>query len=173
MPRTIKLYIKNNSNKHFQKYLEEKKKTYNIEGIKERDIVFETNVSQENPSFMLELYGYDGKRKMKLDNFEDFDEIFAKIDQMPIRQAQMKKPKKDVNYSLYSNDTARKSPFGYANANKAKQTLSAIKSEPKTYQHRVINTMYNRAKYHKSRTPEMEDAMKVYKGWLKKNNYKV
>lgn len=173
MSRTIKIYIKDNSNKNFQRYLEEKKKTHNIQGIKDRNIVFETNVSPDNPPFMLELYGYDGKRKMKLDKFEDFDEVFAKIDQMPIRQAEMKRnSKKEVNYSLYSNDTARKSPFGYASANKAKKTLGLLRGEPKTYQHRVVNTMYNRAKHHKSQTPEMKEAMKVYKAWLQKNGYK-
>ena len=38
----------------------------------------------------------------------------------------------------------------------------------RTYDLQVINTMYNRAKYHKFRTKKMEEAMKVFQKYLKK-----
>jgi hypothetical protein len=34
----------------------------------------------------------------------------------------------------------------------------------------VVNTMYNRAKYHANQTDGMRDAMKIFKKWL--NNKK-
>jgi len=37
------------------------------------------------------------------------------------------------------------------------------------YQKQVVNTMYNRAKYHPHITKEMVEAMKVFKEWLDKN----
>ena len=37
------------------------------------------------------------------------------------------------------------------------------------YQKQVVNTMYNRAKYHPHQTDKMREAMKVFKEWLDKN----
>lgn len=37
------------------------------------------------------------------------------------------------------------------------------------YQKQVVNTMYNRAKYHPHQTDGMKEAMKVFKKWLDKN----
>jgi hypothetical protein len=75
-----------------------------------------------------------------------------------------------ANKSLYNN--GRKKPktiTGYGTKEKALETLKNIKKFDKTYQKQVVNTMYNRAKYHKYQTKGMRDSMKVYKTWLNKN----
>ena len=60
--------------------------------------------------------------------------------------------------------------FGYKNAQKAKNTLKKLKTlnKPEVYNFQVINTMYYRAKHHKYRTKDMEEAMKVFKKYLDK-----
>ena len=40
------------------------------------------------------------------------------------------------------------------------------------YQKQVVNTMYNRAKYHPYQTEDMREAMKVFEKWLQKNSKK-
>jgi len=56
----------------------------------------------------------------------------------------------------------------YVDKQKAIDTINIIKDRNITYQKQVINTMYNRAKYHPYQTEDMRDAMKIYKIWLKK-----
>ena len=58
---------------------------------------------------------------------------------------------------------------GFKNKQKALDTLKLIKNKNITYQKQVVNTMYNRAKYHPYRTPDMIKAMNVYRQWLKNN----
>lgn len=64
--------------------------------------------------------------------------------------------------------------FGYKNAQKAKNTLKKLKTlnKPEVYNFQVINTMYYRAKHHKYRTKDMEEAMKVFKKYLDKRKSK-
>jgi hypothetical protein len=59
---------------------------------------------------------------------------------------------------------------GYGTAEKAKQTLKRLKGKPSAYQRQVATTMFYRAKYHKYRTKQMEEAMKVYKHFLESLN---
>jgi len=74
-----------------------------------------------------------------------------------------------IKKSLYSNGVKKpKAKTGYGSEEKAKQTLKNIKNFDKKYQLQVVNTMYNRAKYHANQTKGMRDAMKIYKEWLKK-----
>jgi len=71
---------------------------------------------------------------------------------------------------LYSNlhpNTTMKGT-GFKDEEKAKKTIEIIKFRSPKYQFDVINTMYNRAKFHPNQTPEMKKAMKVFKDWLKK-----
>lgn len=72
---------------------------------------------------------------------------------------------------LYSN--GKKSPrtkTGYGSPKKARDTIRNIKKFDKAYQKQVVNTMYNRAKYHANQTEGMREAMKVFKKWLKSKN---
>ena len=64
--------------------------------------------------------------------------------------------------SLYSNSDRKKSrtKIGYGNAKRASETLD------KSYQKQVVNTMYNRAKFHANQTSDMREAMKIFKKWL-------
>ena len=62
---------------------------------------------------------------------------------------------------------------GYGSKEKALKTLRIIKKEPLIKQKQIVITMYNRAKFHKHRTKKMEDAMKVYEPWMRKNNISI
>ena len=78
---------------------------------------------------------------------------------------------KKVNKSLYEDKhpTTSTKGTGFKDMMKALQTLKIIKKRDMMYQKQVVNTMYNRAKYHPHQTKEMRDAMKVFKEWLDKN----
>ena len=69
---------------------------------------------------------------------------------------------------LYSDDHPNISlkGTGFKNATIANNTIKLIKNRSLKYQFDVINTMYNRAKYHPNQTIEMKDAMKIFKIWL-------
>ena len=74
--------------------------------------------------------------------------------------------------SLYSNGKKRpRTKTGYGDSKRAKDTLKNIKKFDNNYQMQVVNTMYNRAKYHANQTEGMRDAMKIFKKWL--NNKKT
>ena len=83
----------------------------------------------------------------------------------------MNTPKRDpMNKSLYASGTKKpRTKTGYGDAEKAKMTLKNIKKFDRTYQTQVVNTLYNRAKYHKYQTKDMREAMKVFKKWLNEN----
>ena len=78
---------------------------------------------------------------------------------------------KSKNRSLYANGKKRsKVKSGYGDEKKAEDTIKNVKKYNKKYQYQVINTMYNRAKYHANQTKDMRKAMVVFKKWL--NKYK-
>ena len=56
--------------------------------------------------------------------------------------------------SLYSDKNPKTTihKFGYGSKKKALDTIKNVKSYSKKYQFQIINTMYNRAKFHKNRT---------------------
>ena len=74
------------------------------------------------------------------------------------------------NKSLYEDKHPESSTkgLGFRNKQKAIDTLKIIKNRDLTYQKQVVNTMYNRAKYHPYQTKDMKEAMKIFKKWLKK-----
>ena len=77
------------------------------------------------------------------------------------------------NKSLYEDkhpETSTKG-LGFRNKQKAIDTLKIIKNRDLTYQKQVVNTMYNRAKYHPYQTKDMKEAMKIFKKWLQKNKH--
>lgn len=63
----------------------------------------------------------------------------------------------------------RLSGLGYANEEKAHNTIKKIKHMDKNYQVSTILTMYYRAKHHPHQTKNMKKAMNVFKKWLKNN----
>jgi len=75
------------------------------------------------------------------------------------------------NKSLYEDKHPKTSTkgTGFKDKKKALETLKIIKDRDIVYQKQVVNTMYNRAKYHPNKTESMKDAMKVFKVWLEKN----
>lgn len=78
------------------------------------------------------------------------------------------KYKKSINKSLFSSGKNKpKIKSGYSSKEIAEQTLKNLRGFPKEYKMQVVNTMYNRAKYHKYQTKGMRDAMRVYSRWLK------
>jgi len=78
---------------------------------------------------------------------------------------------KKINTSLYEDTHPKTSTkgTGFKDKQKALDTLKIIKDRDIVYQKQVVNTMYNRAKYHPNQTKEMKDAMKVFAKWLDKN----
>ena len=79
---------------------------------------------------------------------------------------------KKINTSLYEDkhpNTSTKGT-GFKDKQKALDTLDILKNRDIIYQKQVVNTMYNRAKYHPHQTKNMIEAMKVFKKWLNENN---
>ena len=83
-----------------------------------------------------------------------------------IKNKNSKKTKKIKNMSLYANHHPNTSikGYGYADKEKAHKTIDKLKKIKKgrIYNLQVLNTMYNRAKYHKFRTKKMEEAMNIF-----------
>ena len=71
--------------------------------------------------------------------------------------------------TLYDNFHPEKSlkGTGFKNTKVALNTLKLVSKRSLKYQFDVVNTMYNRAKYHPHKTKDMEDAMKIFHKWLK------
>ena len=72
----------------------------------------------------------------------------------------------DLYSNLHPNRTMKGT--GFKNKKTALKTIQLIRFRSPTYQFNVINTMFNRAKYHPNQTKEMCDAMKIFEDWLKK-----
>ncbi len=117
--------------------------------------------------FRITLYGYDNKIKYISNKISSLPLFIKKIDKMPLGKMERLK-----SIELYTNAHPESTTkgTGYKNRNSALKTLRLIKNKSKKYQFLVINTLYQRAKYHKHRTKKMEIAMKIYKKWL--NEYK-
>lgn len=71
---------------------------------------------------------------------------------------------------LYTDDHPELSTkgTGFKNENIALHTIKIISKRCLKYQFDVVNTMYNRAKYHPNQTPDMKKAMVIFKLWLHK-----
>lgn len=78
--------------------------------------------------------------------------------------------KNNSNSKLYADDHPELSTkgTGFKNENIALNTIKIISKRCLKYQFDVINTMYNRAKYHPNQTPDMLKAMVIFKDWLDK-----
>ncbi len=117
--------------------------------------------------FNISLYGYDGKLKYVTNKINCIQSIIEKIDEMPLGKIE-----KIKSIELYT-DAHPKSTVkgtGYKDKKLAKRTLNLIKNKPKKTQFLIVNVLYQRAKYHKSQTKNMVEAMSVFEKWL--NNYR-
>lgn len=76
--------------------------------------------------------------------------------------------------NLYDNNNPKTNIIGtgYKDVTTVKKTIDLISKRSYIYQKSVINTMYNRAKYHKNKTDDMVKAIKYMKRWLDKNKNK-
>jgi hypothetical protein len=63
-------------------------------------------------------------------------------------------------------DKKRRIRLRYGTANRARETIKKLQTQPKQYQVQAAHTMYYRAKYHKHQTKGMRNAMKIYKTFL-------
>lgn len=84
------------------------------------------------------------------------------------RKSQNRRSKRKRRSTLYSNKKPKITGIGYKNKQTALLTLKKLRSEnvPLNRQIWIINTLYNRAKYHPSQTDNMIDAMNIYDAWL-------
>ena len=122
-------------------------------------------------SFIVELYGLDGKKKQTFKNFNS-KKIFKIIDRMPMAKVNEDKKIKPLNLSLFSdyNPKTTTHGLGFKDKDKALYTIKTIKNRNLKYQVNVIATMLGRAKKHPYKTKNMRDAIKVFSLWMK--NYK-
>ena len=122
-------------------------------------------------NFSIELFGFDGTKKQKFQNFNS-RKIFKIIDIMPMSKVLKNKKIKPLNLSLFSdyNPKTTTHGLGFKDKEKALHTVKAIKNRDIKYQVNVIATMLGRAKKHPYKTKNMKDAIKVFSLWMK--NYK-
>lgn len=126
--------------------------------------------------FKLTLFGYDGEAKYSTysNTQGQLNRIYNLIETMPMRKLEVARKKKSELYTDRNPKTTLQGT-GFKDAKKALSTLELIKNRDLIYQFQVVNTMYNRAKFHPHRTKDMEAAMKIFKKWLdqyKKNKSK-
>jgi len=57
---------------------------------------------------------------------------------------------------------------GFKDIKTAMRTIKLVSKRSLRYQFDVINTMYNRAKYHPHKTKQMGEAINIFKKWLNK-----
>ena len=75
------------------------------------------------------------------------------------------KLKPELYNDLHPESSLKKT--GFKDIKTALRTIKLVSTRSLKYQFDVINTMYNRAKYHPNRTKDMEEAMKIFFTWLK------
>ena len=78
--------------------------------------------------------------------------------------------KNNSKSKLYTDDHPELSTkgTGFKDEKNALNTIKIISSRCLKYQFDVVNTMYNRAKYHQNQKPDMKKAMVIFKLWLDK-----
>jgi hypothetical protein len=119
---------------------------------------------QKNDEFSVKLYDLDNNIIYQKNqyNYKMWNIIMNKV------KYNINVKSKLSLYADYHPDTSKKN-LGFKNKEIALKTIKLIKNKPIIYQFQVINTMYNRAKYHPWQTKDMIEAMKVFKKWLNAN----
>lgn len=72
-------------------------------------------------------------------------------------------PSSNISYQFSGGKTYR---IGYKNEKKARETIKIIKVRSIKAQKNIINTLFQRAKFHPNQTPDMRRAMRVFKAWI-------
>lgn len=75
----------------------------------------------------------------------------------------------DMNLYTDNKPSTTLKSTGFKDKKTANKTIKLIQNRSIVYQRSVINTMYNRAKYHPNITNDMKDAMGVFRRWLLAN----
>lgn len=122
-------------------------------------------ITSRSQLFEIKLYGYDKKLKWVTNKTNSIPLILSIIDSMPMGKIE----KKSINLYTDAHPETTIHGLGFKDKSKAESTFKKIKHLSKMEQYRIIQTMYQRAKYHPHQTKEMRDAMKLYKKWL--DNY--
>jgi len=124
-----------------------------------------TRLDKEINKIEINIYDFNSKLVKNYKNF-NLEKILKFIEKIPKDNLKNKQ-----NLSLYDdyNPKTTIQGLGYKNKEKALYTIDKIKNMDKKYQFNVINTMTNRAKYHKNINENMKEAIKVFEKWLKKN----
>lgn len=151
----ILLITNDTNNKNYQKFLDK----YPLKEMESFGIKLKKYISS-TIKFKINVFNKENKI-YELDKYIEPSNLLNKI-----------KSKLDkFNLSLYSDyhPKTSKKGLGYKNKKIALETLDLIKKDNITYQKQVINTLYNRAKYHPNQTEDMKEAMKIFKKWLKEN----
>jgi hypothetical protein len=82
----------------------------------------------------------------------------------------MAQTRRRAGHQLF-NDNPRGKPrlrtLGYGTRKKALDSVKQLRRMPLPYQRQAATTMFYRAKYHAKQTPDMRQAMKVYRSFLK------
>ena len=123
---------------------------------------------ERNELFTVELYGYDRKLKYRTNKINCIEHIIELIDKMPMGHEELAERIKSVE--LYTNAHKSKTiqGLGFKNKNIAIKSILAVSKLPMEQQFKIINVLYQRAKYHPYPTEGIKDAMKVFKKWLDK-----
>ena len=137
----------------------------NLKRFHKRYVKMLTKVDK-NKDFKIKLVGFDGKVKKTYEKLS-VTKVFQDIEKMPM--GHLRKKIKPINLSLYSdyNKSTSNKGFGFANKEKALDTIKKLKTEKIRYQVYVVTTMLGRAKSHPHQTQGMRDAIKIFKKWLK------
>ena len=140
------------------------KKIYeaNLYKFHKKCLKIKSNRKKDN-KFRIDLIGFDKKVKKTYKKL-DPKKIISDINKMPLGDAK-------CNLSLYA-DYNKKTTItgtGFKNKEKALNTLKLIKNKDLSYKKRVVQTMYNRAKFHPNQTKDMKIAMEIFNDWIKKN----
>ena len=121
-----------------------------------------TKLDKEINKIEINIYDFNSKLVKNYKNF-NLEKILKFIEKIPKDNLKNKQ-----NLSLYDdyNPKTTIQGLGYKNKEKALYTIDKIKNMDKKYQLNVINTMINRAKYHKNININMKEAIKVFEKWL-------
>jgi hypothetical protein len=121
---------------------------------------------QRDELFSVELFGYDGTLKYKTNKINCIEYIIELIDKMPMGDEELTERIKSIEIYTNAHKGNTIKGLGYKNKEVALKSIELVKSYSKEKQFRIINILYQRAKYHPYPTSEIKDAMKVFKKWL-------